>query len=86
MIRYTVVWANAAENELAELWNNSKDRNELTVAADHIDNNLAVDAHLKGVDAGDGLKVISFSVLTAYFTAEPDDRMVKVWAVYQTGT
>lgn len=64
------------------LWNKSNDQRELTAASDHIDSELAADAHFKGVDVGDGLKCLSYSVLEAYFTVKPDDRMVNVWAVY----
>ncbi len=81
MIRYTVAWAKVAEDELAELWNESSQKSRIALAADQIDRELATDAHDRGEQLSDGLRLISISVLAAYFTVEPEDCMVRVWAI-----
>jgi hypothetical protein len=51
MIRYTVVWREDVQNDLASLWLNSPIRQQITAAADGIDTELLIDAHLKGEDS-----------------------------------
>ena len=41
MIRYTVVWNRSAQDELAELWMNARDRHAVTAAAHVMDVELA---------------------------------------------
>jgi hypothetical protein len=48
MIRYTVLWREEVQDDLARLWLNSPNRQQLTDAADRIDVELSIDAHLKG--------------------------------------
>ena len=47
-MRYTVVWKTSAERELAEIWNDSSVRSEVTSAADSIDRQLCTDPVLRG--------------------------------------
>jgi hypothetical protein len=39
-MKYTVVWIRAALDELANLWNNAPDRNDVTAASNLIDSIL----------------------------------------------
>lgn len=55
MTRYTVVWVEGAERELANLWLDATDRRAVTDAADEIDRALARDATTKGLDLREGL-------------------------------
>jgi hypothetical protein len=48
MIRYTVLWSQDAEQELARIWCDYPDRRSVTNAADKIDAALREDAHQKG--------------------------------------
>jgi hypothetical protein len=48
MDRYTVLWREEVVEKLAGLWLNYHDRSRLSSAADEIDDELSVDAHLKG--------------------------------------
>jgi hypothetical protein len=56
MDRYTVLWREELVEKLAGLWLNYHDRSRLSSAADQIDDDLSVDAHLKGslFKAGNG--------------------------------
>lgn len=46
MTRFTVVWEDDTEFQLAEFWNNAVIRGKVSAAADYIDRELATDAHL----------------------------------------
>jgi len=79
--RFTVVWEDDTENHLADLWNDAVNRGRVSEAADHIDHELATDAHCKGIDLSEGLRCLKHFPLAAFYSVELDDRMVKVWAI-----
>jgi len=81
MTRFTVVWEDDTESQLAELWNDAANRGKVSEAADHIDHELATDAHHKGTNLSEGLRYLKHSPLVAYYSVELEDRMVKVWAI-----
>jgi len=81
MTRFTVVWEDGTESQLAEFWNDAANRGKVSEAADSIDHELATDAHHKGIDLSEGLRCLKHSPLAAYYSVELDDRMVKVWAI-----
>jgi hypothetical protein len=82
MIRYTVVWVQSAQDELAELWLNSKDRGKLADAADVIDRELSVDAPIKGHELAEGLRSLFAPPLKAIFSVSEDDRIAEVLRVW----
>jgi hypothetical protein len=86
MIRYTVLWGQDAENELAALWLNYSNRQEITQAADQIDAELRENAHQKGYVLPRNVRTLSIPPLTAYFRIEHADRQVFVEAVQLTET
>ena len=45
MSRHTVVWLQDAQDELAQIWLDSDDREAVTQATSRIDSVLAVDPH-----------------------------------------
>jgi hypothetical protein len=49
MTRYTVVWLERSQDQLAQIWVNSSDRQAITEAANNIDSELANDPETKGV-------------------------------------
>ena len=49
-MRYTVTWDRSAQDELLEIWLASKQRADVTDAANAIDRELSFDALEKGVD------------------------------------
>ena len=50
MIRFTVVMHPLAEQELGQLWLDAPDRPAVAEAANRIERELVVDAHLKGAE------------------------------------
>jgi hypothetical protein len=47
-MRYRVFWTPDAENDLATLWLDAADRDEIARVSNQIDNLLGEDAHLQG--------------------------------------
>lgn len=81
MTRYTVIWVESAQNELAELWLNASDRNAVTTAANAIDQELGEDAPTKGTELSEGLRCLFSPPLKVIFTVREDDRIVEVLRV-----
>ncbi len=81
MIRYTVVWLQSAQDELAQLWLDAPDRNAVTAAAHAIDQELGKDAPLKGSELSEGLRALPVPPLKAIFTVRDDDRIAEVLRV-----
>jgi hypothetical protein len=80
-MRYTVVWTDAALNELARVWMQAADPVAVRAASNEIDRELARDPETKGVEYyGDRLLVIP--PLQATFAVHPDDREVVVLNVW----
>ena len=81
MTRYTVVWVQSAQDELADLWLNAPDRNAVTTAAHAIDQELGEDAAVKGTKLSEGLRSLFAPPLKAIFAAREEDRIVEVLRV-----
>ncbi len=81
MIRYSVLWSQYAENELAALWCDYPSRPEVTQAADRIDAELRNDAHQKGLALPKGWRSFASSPLIAYFRVDEGDRKVLIEAI-----
>ena len=84
MIRYTVLWRTELINELTNLWLNYPGREQISNAANRIDAELMIDAHLKGDLLRLAERCISHGPLTAYFRVDEADRKVFVVAVHLT--
>jgi hypothetical protein len=79
-MRYTVVWTDAALNQLADRWSTAPDREAVRAAADQIDPYLAIDPNNKGEEFyGDRLVVIP--PLSVVFSVSDDDRVVTVLSI-----
>jgi hypothetical protein len=78
MTRYTVVWLESAEDELADLWIRAQDRNAVTTAAHAIDVELAEDAATKGGEVSEGLRAFLAPPLRILFAVDEGDRLVEV--------
>ena len=76
--RYTVVWVQSVEDELVEIWLAAKDRNDVTAATHAIDQELGLDASLKGDELAEGLRSLNIPPLRLIFTVSEDDRLVEV--------
>ena len=81
MTRYTVVWVQSAQEELAELWLNAPDRSAVTTAAHAIGQELGEDAPVKGSELSEGLRSLFAPPLKAIFTVREDDRIAEVLRV-----
>lgn len=81
-MRYTVVWEDAALNELADIWMSASDPQAVSAAANQIDALLAVNPETKGVEFyGDRLLVVP--PLHVTFPVRSDDRLVTVVNVWK---
>lgn len=83
MTRYTVVWADDARGELADLWVASPDRNGVSSAADTADQLLATDAATRGSELSEGLYCLKLPPLKVIFLIREDDRIVEVLMVHK---
>ncbi len=81
MTRYTVVWPQGAQDELATLWIAADDRRAITDAANAIDIELCEDATGKGTDVSEGLRALFSPPLRVLFAVREDDRVVEVLRV-----
>jgi hypothetical protein len=80
-MRFTVLWREEIQNDLAQLWLDSSIRQLITAAADRIDGELMNDPHLKGLDISGDRNVLSCPPLVAHFRIDVDDRKVFVEAI-----
>jgi hypothetical protein len=81
MTRYTVIWLEAALEELATLWMNTVDRDGVTTAAHVVDQELAEDPDRKGVEKDPGIRRLTVSPLLVLYTVREPDRIVEVTSV-----
>jgi hypothetical protein len=82
-MKYTVVWIQTAQEELAELWNNAGDRNAVTAASNHIDHILKTAPYSNSESREGNLRIIFVPPLAALYDVSDDDRMVTVRAVWR---
>jgi hypothetical protein len=81
MTRFTVVWHQRAQDELATLWIEAADRRAVVGAAGEIDRYLAVDAESKGTPIVDVIRQLTIPPLRILFAVSEPDRMVRVLLV-----
>jgi len=80
-MRFTVTWHPAAEQELAEIWLQAADRNQVTHAANLLDRALASDPLAPGEEFyGDRLLVALPLAVT--YTVSQADRTVQILQVW----
>jgi hypothetical protein len=84
MIRYTVLWSEKAEDDLAIIWLQGPQRDEIARVTDQLDADLQIDAHRKGVMHPHNLRAISRASVTMFFRVDEADRKVFVEAVRLT--
>jgi mRNA-degrading endonuclease RelE of RelBE toxin-antitoxin system len=81
-MRYTVVWRQMAENQLASIWLQASDPHAVQQASDRIDHLLRNSSFARGNDRA-GLYELTVSPLRVLFAVSPDDRIVTVLRVLQ---
>jgi hypothetical protein len=82
-MKYTVIWLPQAENQLARIWIQATDRQNVTDATNRIDLELATDAHTKGNPLGI-FHTYSDDPLAVLFHVDPSDCLVRVIQVRRT--
>jgi len=78
MNRYTVVWSEEAEDELAVIWLQAHDRQAVTKAQATIDARLETDPVNNSIDVAEGLRKIVVPPLIAFFSVELTQHLVEV--------
>lgn len=81
MKAYTVVWPELIRDQLAEMWLGSVDRNEISLAANLIDNILARNPTGVGSEIGPSLRYADFGVLRVMYELSELDRRVRISAI-----
>jgi hypothetical protein len=77
-MKRTVVWVRLAEQELARLWTEAGNKQEITSAANRIDRVLRTDPESVGEPLKDGARLLTIPPLTVDFSVLPLDNMVRV--------
>jgi plasmid stabilization system protein ParE len=82
-MRYTVVWAPSAEQDLAAIWIDAEDRGAVASAADRIDGLLRESPHGQGEPHYASVRILLVSPLGIDFEVLEDDRLAKVLTVWK---
>src|SRR5262249_10300868 len=83
LMRYTVVWTDAALNELADIWMRAADPDRIRDASNRVDRELAFSPETKGVDFYGDRRLVEPPLQVGY-TADAAWREVtvqRVWSV-----
>lgn len=80
-MRFTVIWSQSAQDQLALLWLNATDRNAVTVAQHQVDQLLRVDLDTQGIPFF-GSRLLLASPLHVLFTINWADMQVEVYDVW----
>lgn len=83
-MNFTIIWSEAAIDDVARVWLAATDRNAITLAANEIDRLLATDAHHVGESRLGNQRVAFAPPLGFRFDVIVDDLRVTVGAVWVT--
>ena len=82
-MKYTVVWAPDAEQDLARIWNEAEDRASVADAANLLDRELVRDPTNLGESRPIGSRIAHRLPLGIRFVVLEEDRLVRVLAVWE---
>ena len=85
MTRFTVVWHQEAEDELADIWLTSVIRQTVSAAANVIESELAHDGDAKGTYLIAGLRLLEQPPLRVIYQVREQDRLATVLHVESFG-
>lgn len=80
-MKYTVIWAPEALDELTQLWIDSSDRQSVTDAANSVDRLLQRDPVLRGETHTRSTRIVIIGPLVVIYRVYDDDRMVKLLSI-----
>jgi hypothetical protein len=80
-MKYTVVNAPVADEQLADIWVNAARRQDVADAFNCIESSLKHDAHLQGREHPNGWRVLIVPPLAVTFRVSVEDRLVKILSV-----
>jgi hypothetical protein len=78
MTRYTVIWPQQVQDQVAEIWLESTRREAVTSAMADIDRLLSTDPLEMSVELSEGLRLMIVPPLRILFAVREDDRIVEV--------
>ncbi len=81
---FTVVWAPAAEKELAAIWLAAKDRDRITAMASVVEGLLRVAPQVLGESRDKNRRIILHGGLAIVYEVALDDRLVRILALWAT--
>ena len=81
-MRYTVVWKESAENQLANIWLNATHRDAVTNVARQIDVRLRYRPQFQGESRAKRRRILLVSPLGVKFEVDENDRIVRVLTVW----
>jgi len=81
-MKYEVLSRPGAEQDLADVWLNAKDRRRVVSAAEFVDRLLEQDAHTRGESRYGDFRILFVSPLGVTFEVYVEDRLAEVVAVW----
>jgi hypothetical protein len=79
-MKWTVVWVDNSEEELADIWLHAEDRQAITLASHRIERELRENADIKGEEFY-GDRIYQHGPLALVYQVVPEDRLVRVTQV-----
>ena len=79
---YTVIWLKSAESELAEVWLNATNRDQVTAAANEIDIRLRANPENEGESRTRQRRILLVPPLGVTFEVHRDDALVRILEVW----
>jgi len=80
-MKYTVVWTTTAENELAQIWLDASDRQQVSDAANRLERELKRDPIRSSTIRSDYFREMYLQPLVVRFNISEDDRRVTVVSI-----
>lgn len=77
-MKFTVVWHEQPQAQLAAAWLSAADRNKISSAAAHIDSVLAADPVRAGSGIHEGIRELLAPPLAVLYSVRESDRLVEV--------
>lgn len=82
-MKFTVVWSEDAECQLAEIWLAAADRRAVTEATDRIDGELRRQADTAGEERSTTRRIFFPPPLVVYYIVSTEDRLATVFDIFR---